>query len=588
MSQKRISRSITAAVAGIALCGTAVAQDSSICRMEQVEGQKRLVPDFRKMVVITPDGDDADVFGNGRFSLSSTLAQILRTSVRIDPAASDANARLDAISSPDAQRELLSSLLRSFWETSRVDANGVVNNVNPRPNEATLSPDDVLKRMKPVGLFNRLDLAPSSFDFCGEHRIVYAMNTDGLAGFDEGPNRFLLIFEAAVNNPDRTNSPKGCLGIANFWKNLPSKTPEQRADALKAFYFQGDLGDNATKITPVIHNQHYGVPFGQIRGNIFITGGDIAGNPWTLREWRMQTIATGTRLVNDTVKSNPAPEFYSDSAIVADGSDHGRDQLFADLRPDFRKRFALSHVRELIDIDLGFDSAEQASQNSTALINGISALFDEKFNDFESISQPPAIDNIRQNVSVDLKKKIDEELAKYRLPNGWKLTADHIIARAEALSCGGCHQLTGNVEIAPGIVWPRPAGGFVHVTETGQLSPALEEQFLPGRCQSLHRFLFEHQAPAITPPIAATETPASDGTSVPAVGSASADVAKVLGAEAALMSLAAEVSAERPADAPATETDVVKAESDLKATVERARENLGRSGGAFRIGNRTH
>ena len=51
-------------------------------------------------------------------------------------------------------------------------------------------------------------------------------------------------------------------------------------------------------------------------------------------------------------------------------------------------------------------------------------------------------------------------------------------------------------------MWPRAApGGFVHVTEQGVLSPALEDHFLPGRRQKLETFLAE------APAIAAAATP---------------------------------------------------------------------------------
>jgi hypothetical protein len=42
--------------------------------------------------------------------------------------------------------------------------------------------------------------------------------------------------------------------------------------------------------------------------------------------------------------------------------------------------------------------------------------------------------------------------------------AKMIMNRAEAMSCGGCHQNSSNAEIAPNVKWP-PSKFFVHVDE---------------------------------------------------------------------------------------------------------------------------
>ncbi|VVM28303.1 hypothetical protein BSPWISOXPB_10864 [uncultured Gammaproteobacteria bacterium] len=39
-----------------------------------------------------------------------------------------------------------------------------------------------------------------------------------------------------------------------------------------------------------------------------------------------------------------------------------------------------------------------------------------------------------------------------------------IMNRAEAMSCGGCHQNSNGAEIAPNVKWP-PSKFFVHVDE---------------------------------------------------------------------------------------------------------------------------
>jgi hypothetical protein len=75
------------------------------------------------------------------------------------------------------------------------------------------------------------------------------------------------------------------------------------------------------------------------------------------------------------------------------------------------------------------------------------------------------------------------------------MTPEMIRNRAEAMSCGGCHQNSNNKEIAPNIHWPNSAG-FVHVTEEGELSKALTKQFLPARSSLLENYLQEACGPA--------------------------------------------------------------------------------------------
>ena len=68
--------------------------------------------------------------------------------------------------------------------------------------------------------------------------------------------------------------------------------------------------------------------------------------------------------------------------------------------------------------------------------------------------------------------------------------------RAEAMSCGGCHQNSNNTEIAPNVNWPK-SRFFVHVDEQGTLSPALIEQFLPARAALLKDYLQKTTGPTV-------------------------------------------------------------------------------------------
>ena len=80
---------------------------------------------------------------------------------------------------------------------------------------------------------------------------------------------------------------------------------------------------------------------------------------------------------------------------------------------------------------------------------------------------------------------------------GSALTPAQLVARAEALSCAGCHQLANGANLGGGLTWPSSAG-FVHATELTEpgpdgnrfmLSTALTSVFLPHRAQVLQAFL---------------------------------------------------------------------------------------------------
>ena len=88
--------------------------------------------------------------------------------------------------------------------------------------------------MQPVGLFNRLDLAPKILANCGEHRIVYAKTTIGGGIWD----RFFLNFEATLPNP-HNNDVVGCQQVAALWSSLRSLSAARAKQALVKFYYSG-------------------------------------------------------------------------------------------------------------------------------------------------------------------------------------------------------------------------------------------------------------------------------------------------------------------------------------------------------------
>jgi hypothetical protein len=469
------------------LVGTlAYAQGCFVIPTAAEKEARKLAADAKKTLVVT----DKAILNTRTFSLGATLGAIITSA---GGNAKDSNAERIA---------LLASMIRSFNAVSHVNPeSGLDIPVSPRPNEAKLDPvkllhprnfepdfkpEEILKPgdlefMHPIGVFNRIDTAPADWNDCGEHRIVYGKGLPAeppVAGDPFRTNRFLLIFEARIDNPDPNNSKEGCRPIVEFWRSLQSLQGTALASALARFYYEGldTDGDGAADIKPVIHYQNFGVPFGQVRGNIFVQGS--ATNPWMLREWRISVTPDGApTFVVDTVKKNPNPTLYA-ATQPSDGP--GMDAL----RIEFQDSFLGRHMREMLDVDLAARSKGNPVEISD-VVQYLGASFADRHNSFESIAQGTDHDPLEKARGTPLISRAAARMktAELDLANACSVTAEHMINRAGAISCGGCHDFSANREIAPGFTWPKPAGRFVHNSETGELSELLEVYLLPERRQ---------------------------------------------------------------------------------------------------------
>jgi hypothetical protein len=473
---------VSASLVALACSGTLAYAAS--CVVNPSATPSPLDPALKKTVVI----NDLAVFSAADFSLGRTLGNIIKTA----PGMVDSQAERIA---------LLTSLVRSFRATNHENPDSNVPFPVPvRAAEAALDPIALLdpanpNGMKPVGLFNRYDLAPADFKTCGEHRIVYAKNSSSPT------DRFFLIFEAALDNPSPTLGAEGCRPIAEFWDSLKAKTGSALATELGKFYYDG----LAPGIEPVVHFTNFGIPLGQVRGNIF------KQQPWQLREWRIAISADGSPIFTPvTVKSNPFASLYG--AAVG-----GENAGITGLRPQFQSEFVTGRVPEVVSVDQGgiAGNPEQAAD----LFFQLGAAFPNRFNGFESTSQGDG-QNPQALATQDLKDKITQRLNQMGIGTACQVTQEHVLNRVGALSCGGCHHFSVGKPVAAGVNWPLSLGTagfeFVHIDETGKLSPALEQFFLPSRQQNLARHV--QAAPAAVPP-AATPAPAPDASAAIAMRS---------------------------------------------------------------------
>jgi len=282
-------------------------------------------------------------------------------------------------------------------------------------------------------------------------------------------NRLTLIFEAALDNPDPAKKGEGCRPVVEFWDSLKSiSDPQRLSDELHRFYFDGLPG-----FKPAIDFDHFGRPFGQVRANMFVTKGDFSAHPWQLREWRVDLGPDGVpTFIADTVKDNPQALLFRDPQAM--------DPNLSDLWQRFQAEFVDSHVFKLT---MGDQAAGNMQLLDQELFFKLGTGFPNRYNDFESQSQDD-MDDPSARPSRNITGPVTARLADLDLNKACGLKVDHILNRAGALTCGGCHEFSSarGKLVAPDVSWPKAApGGFVHIKEDGTLSELLEDFFLPSR-----------------------------------------------------------------------------------------------------------
>ncbi|AKU90433.1 hypothetical protein [Vulgatibacter incomptus] len=320
---------------------------------------------------------------------------------------------------------------------------------------------------KPVGLFNRFDLAPADGSNCGEYRIEFARDNS-----TPSARRNLVIFEAVLPNPNPRLGLEGCRPVADFWANLSTIASDATVSAkLDSFYFSGLPG-----FEPVVHVDHYGmqlgadgkgVATGQIRSNQFMQ------DEWTLRQFALtKDCRCGPCrlvMVPAPVADNPYGELFRSASTEP-------------LAPDLRAAF-ISSVASLAKNDANrfawtppnrVNAAESQNAANDASIPFRTSDYLERFS--------------RNGPNDTFRRAINDELIRLRS----SLTAEDIVARALSLSCAGCHGLAPT-DLGDGVEIPFPK--FTHVDEENPtngrfpLSDALEEVFLPHRVKVLQDFL---------------------------------------------------------------------------------------------------
>jgi len=388
-----------------------------------------------------------------RFSFARTIGQILTTAGLTDNLAN--------------REALVRTMVLSFNSNQFTNVlSGLPMTIAPRAGDASVTAADLLNPaspngLKPIGLFNRLDLAPADWSDCGEHRIVYA-----------GGNRMFVIFEAKLPNPNPSAGKQGCRAVAQRWADV-SKAPAavQRNKLLDEFYYGHLPGFRS-----VVHFLNYGSFLGQVRTNILGQG------PWQLREFRVLPVAAGQlAFAPGPDASNPLASFYRDNPL---GSPLEQSE-----RSHFQAQFAAAYLNNLRSVDAGEPAAVTDAAFRRKLMNAVGAGFEFRSDEFQSDSQ----------IGNQMPAGVAGTAIKALIPLSWNapvgtrtVTQAEILNRAGAITCGGCHGLSSGKPIGTfngaTITWPNVApGGFVHISEAVDgsgnhlISEALEKFFIPFR-----------------------------------------------------------------------------------------------------------
>jgi hypothetical protein len=402
------------------------------------------------------------------FSLQRTLAKLASDAVTAGAPASTADDLFVALwDTQNTQAAARTPGVGAHCDDDGSTLNGFPNVCRPKDGAQAKAANlaNEIASYKVVGLVNRIDLAAEGWQNCGEHRIVYGRNGGG-------SDRSFIIFEAVLPNP-RPGCASGCRPVVEHWQKLSTESvPARRAELLEQLFFAKIPNTQLREVVNIVHyaakpstSTGYGsAGSGQIRTNQFL-------DPlWMLKEFKLAVDCTAGA-GNCVVDAVPIPVKVNPDGNLWAASTSG-------LANDFQQQVVLPQVADLAIAD----------------INKFSYQVPLVFDAARSVPQSPSItDDYPKAYKATGTGSFKPDLLGSATAHG--LTDVHIVNRATALSCAGCHQpgafgLLAPGSIAPNVAWPDSTGRFVHVDIAEQggsqiLSPALLNDFLPARQKNM-------------------------------------------------------------------------------------------------------
>jgi hypothetical protein len=350
------------------------------------------------------------------------------------------------------------SLFRQWWDTQNIGG-GAEDGCRPETElfhftfpycareEGRLITDDPFADgptgFMAIGLFNRIDLAAQDGSDCGEYRIVFARKS----GESHANERLLINFEAVLPSPTGTRA--GCKPVAEFWRSLSDlDDPGIRADQLRRFYFEKDFLPNFPN---VVHIDNYGArvctdekkpcPTGQIRTNQFMMA------PWVMGEFTI--VRDPTRRPAVRIRPEPVADTPFASLMCCQGP-FVTGAMMARFHEEFLRAVpALATSNPLL---ARYQPGLAPDLNAARAINSPGGETDY----LAALEASPDAIDVRAAIAA-------------KLPVGSPLSPNDIVARAQGLSCSGCHRLNNDLaqrhpdtRFSP--LWPSSLG-FEHVSE---------------------------------------------------------------------------------------------------------------------------
>jgi hypothetical protein len=229
---------------------------------------------------------------------------------------------------------------------------------------------------------------------------------------------------------------------------------------------------------------------------------------WQLRQWQTFLNTEGAvEFKQAQVGENPEQALYRDRAP-------GDGPGLASLRQPFQNDFvadtaaAKNYVSQLLNSD--DRAATGVATNQDDFFFGLGINIDPRYDSYQSTSNPSGsqlADDPNPLASNGFKAAIDATLKNTSVtivPSGCRPSVEQVLARAGTQTCGGCHEFSAPVSPAflqgeGQSMGPSPQDlkwlgslGFVQINEAGELSPLLQQRFVPERISNLKRFIADH------------------------------------------------------------------------------------------------
>lgn len=299
-------------------------------------------------------------------------------------------------------------------------------------------------------IVNRMD-THNNWQSCGEYRLLFA--------FSDYSSHY-LNFGARLPNPT-PGDIRGCRNIIEFWRELPSLNKAVQARSLQKFFYETLPGGARPAIAP----EHF-------------TGND--SSLFSIRAENPNTFFKALTLEN---YCNPTCRYWWRTVPLPDNP---FGLLF---NPNITEPPVSDYAAVALDFQQWFPENLHGlfNNNPVAMKSNVAPRFNSaqlQYGDYlEQFGEQYESDfGVRLRAAVQGKENAD----------GSHLQVEHLLARATATTCVGCHtgfesgstlSKIGALERADGALlrrWPS-SNGLSHIRKGGKLSPALREVFLPGR-----------------------------------------------------------------------------------------------------------